>query len=354
MWITLKFGEVGEESEALKKVIFFMTNYQFILEPYKGLKSRHTCPACKRPKVFSKYINIKTGNHLPEQYGRCNREESCGYHLNPYKDGYLRENHNILKDHKPAFSSTPKPKELAFIPEDIFKRSLNKYDQNNFVQFLKNRIGEQKTKELIKRFFIGTSSYWQGSTVFWLIDQDMRIAGGQVILFNHDGKTKKETRPDGSKKRFNSWVHTALQKSYQKQDYQIPNWLITYIENNPKFPCLFGLPQLKSECSTKPIAIVEAAKTAIIASAYLPDYIWMAIGGMSYLNQERITPLEGRNITLFPDKGAFQKWKLKAESMNQFANINVSNLLESKQAQAGSDIADYLAQKISKSSPQIS
>ena len=206
-------------------------------------------------------------------------------------------------------------------------------------------FGEVKAKELVQRFYIGSSSYWKGSTVFWLIDEKMNIAGGQVILFDENGKTRR------GEIRYNSWVHTALA---QKFGQTIPKWLRDYIDHSPKYPSLFGLHQLNKEPKTKPIGVVEAAKTAIIASAFFPEYIWMAIGSMSYLNQKRIEPLKGRNITLFPDKGAYQKWKLKAELMNQFANINVSNLLERKEAQAGSDIADYLAQKISKSSLQIS
>lgn len=91
------------------------------------------------------------------------------------------------------------------------------------------------------------------------------------------------------------------------------------------------------------IAIVEAPKTAIIATGYFPEYTWLAIGGASYLNNiYRIMPLVGQSITLFPDQGQYDQWLLKAKSYSHLANFTVSDLLERKNAKKGSDIADYL------------
>lgn len=323
-----------------------MTDYRYILEPYKGIKTRYTCPACNRKHKFTRYIDTETGNHLPDQYGRCDREESCGYHLNPYKDGYhkgnLSDNHKPIWKPKSLEKAKEKPREAVTIPYEIFKQSLKGYESNSFVQYLNGLLGEAITKEMINRFQIGTSKFWEGATVFWLINTQMQIVGGQVILYNESGKTHREDKPDGSVKRFNSWVHVALKSHYQSQDKTLPEWLKTYSEESPKFPCLFGLHQLKTELKTKPIAIVEAAKTAIIASAYFPDYIWMAIGSLSYLNRERLTGLEGRKITLFPDKGGFEKWKDKTKELTDFARFTISDLLEKAEAKDGSDLADYL------------
>ena len=107
---------------------------------------------------------------------------------------------------------------------------------------------------------------------------------------------------------------------------------------------MFGLPQLKNEPLTKPVAIVEAAKTAIIATEYLPQYTWLAVGSLSYLNEDRLRALEQRNITLFPDKGAFEHWAGKIRELSKIANVNISDLLERKATDQGSDLADYLTQ----------
>lgn len=60
--------------------------YRYSLE--KGSKKHH-CPDCNK-KTFVLYIDTETGKHLPEQYGRCDRESKCSYHLNPYLDGYTK------------------------------------------------------------------------------------------------------------------------------------------------------------------------------------------------------------------------------------------------------------------------
>lgn len=60
-----------------------MKQYQYTLEPYKGNRTRHECPACGKRNTFSLYIDTENGEHVHTSVGRCNREDHCGYHLNP-------------------------------------------------------------------------------------------------------------------------------------------------------------------------------------------------------------------------------------------------------------------------------
>ena len=64
-----------------------MVNYKYILEPYKGQNTRYTCPSCGHKKVFVRYIDTETGEHLGEDIGRCGREVKCGYHKKPNSNG---------------------------------------------------------------------------------------------------------------------------------------------------------------------------------------------------------------------------------------------------------------------------
>jgi hypothetical protein len=97
---------------------------------------------------------------------------------------------------------------------------------------------------------------------------------------------------------------------------------------------------------TKPVAIVESEKTAVIASVYLPQFIWVAVGSLTNLNAEKCSILKGRTVTLFPDLNGFDKWSSKAKELSHLAIFTVSDLLERKATEAerkqGFDLADYL------------
>lgn len=298
-----------------------MNNHRFILEPYKSLQSRFVCPSCqKREKTFSFYIDIESGQHLASNVGKCNRESNCGYHYTP-KQYFQDNNINIENKYFAPRSRTvqpSKPKSISSINNSIFKKSLQGYGKNSFVNFLIKRFGTETTTKAIERYFLGTSKHWNGSTIFWQIDIKGRIRTGKIMLYGAEsGKRIKEP--------FNHihWVHSLLK-----------------IEAYVLEQCFFGEHLLKDKI--KPIAIVESEKTAIICSMYLADFIWLAVGSLTNLNKSKCDVLRGRNVVLFPDLNGFEKWSVKAKEFG----FKVSDLLERKatneQKAKGLDIADYL------------
>jgi hypothetical protein len=127
------------------------------------------------------------------------------------------------------------------------------------------------------------------------------------------------------------------------------NWVhsVLKIEGFNLKQCFFGQHLLKG--NTKPVAIVESEKTAVIASVYLPQFIWVAVGSLTNLSAEKCKVLQGRSVTLFPDLNGFEKWRTKAKEISRvFPSIRftVSDLLERKasetERQQGLDLADYL------------
>ncbi len=60
-----------------------MSTHRFILEPYKGVSTRHTCPNCHRKRCFSKYIDTEKRIQFPDYVGRCDHEQKYGYHFTP-------------------------------------------------------------------------------------------------------------------------------------------------------------------------------------------------------------------------------------------------------------------------------
>jgi hypothetical protein len=288
------------------------------------MNTRYRCPSCQqRDKTFSLYIDKETGEHIHPTVGRCNRESNCGHHYTPKQ--YFQDN-NISFDTQPKPYKprpvTPQPKPVSFIPVEVLKASLKGHETNHFVKFLINLFGVEVASQLVSRYFIAASKYWNGATVFWQIDSQGKIRTGKIMLYSPTtGKRVKEP--------FNhiNWVHKAL----KQPEFELRQ-------------CLFGEHLLIDK--SKPIAIVESEKTAVIASVYLPQFIWVAVGSLTNLNAEKCSILKGRTVTLFPDLNGFEKWNNKAKKLSHLATFTVSDLLERKASEAerkqGFDLADYL------------
>ena len=105
---------------------------------------------------------------------------------------------------------------------------------------------------------------------------------------------------------------------------------------------------LLSENKTRPVALVESEKTALIASYYLPQYLWLASGGKNgCFNENSLSVLAGRNVVLFPDLGATEYWQGKIGVMKSIGiDVQLFDYLEAnappEERKEGYDIADYL------------
>jgi hypothetical protein len=322
-----------------------MNNYRFILEKYNG-KNRYTCPQCGKNKEFTRYVDTEQSIQLPEWVGVCNRRDSCGYHYAPKQ--YFEDNPQLKEDFKPIekkpkiVSPTKEIQSKSFIPFELFSQSTQNAEalsQNRFIQFLNRLFGIEDVNQLIQRFYIGCSKHWEGATVFWQIDINGQIRSGQVMLYN--AKTGKRVKEPF---KHIDWVHSILKKNFEKQGKKLPDWLANFQLNQ----CLFGEHQLRNMSDEQIIAIVEAPKTAIIASAYLPDYVWLAVNGVHNLNPNRCEVLRNRKVVLYPDLNAFELWSKKAGELKTVLNckITVSRLLEEKanenDRKNSFDLADYL------------
>lgn len=336
-------------------------SHRYRLQPYAGPKSRATCPACGKPRCFTRYLDTATGELLPDAYGRCDREANCGHNLSPYETstaGLSYAQQARLGEKQAAHVSTPRrptrvvpitplPTAVLSIPHDVFTATLGSYERNNLAHLLRNHFGWGVADELLTRFRLGTSAYWPGACVFWLIDEQGRTRGGQVVLYDDTGHTAKQQRPDGTLYRCTRWAHTALAYAHRQRGTPPPAWLSEYEQHGQKSPCLFGLPQLADAPAGQPVALVESAKTAILATPYFPQYTWLATMGLSYLTPERLEPLRGRRIVLWPDAGALDKWQLKADELRGLGfTVQVSAELETlvtpDERRAGLDLADVL------------
>lgn len=170
-----------------------------------------------------------------------------------------------------------------------------------------------------------------------------------MVQYDETGHTVKVPQPgDAEPKRRTGWAHTALAHTYRQRGTPPPAWFAAYnADDNPKSPCLFGLTQLATAPAGQPVAIVESAKTAVFATPYRPRYVWMATGSKYQLTADRIEPLRGRRLVLFPDAGAYDKWHTKAADLRRLGfNVTVSSEMEKiatdDPSLAKGDLADVL------------
>jgi hypothetical protein len=329
------------------------TTYPYIFQPYQGRSTRYACPACRKTHCFTRYLNTATGELLDSAYGRCDHEINCGYHRSPYRDKLPKQlptsSHHgkghALRPSSGVNQSTwfIPPKVVHTIPAAILESTVqpSHYRVNALAMLLRKYFGLGDADELLQRFQLGTSAYWPGACIFWLIDEQGRVRGGQVVLYDETGHTVTTDY------RHTRWVHTALTQHYKCLGMPVPVWLANYKAYGQKSPCLFGLPQLTTASAGQPVALVESAKTAMLATYYMPNFVWLATMGLSNLTEERLRPLKGRKIVLYPDAGAFDNWSLKAADLRRLGyQMEVSDLLEKNvtpaEHRAGIDIADIL------------
>lgn len=213
----------------------------------------------------------------------------------------------------------------SYIDNELMERTLSNYRINPLFVFLTGIIGKEETERIFRLYKVGTSKKWNGATVYWQIDRYGRVRSGKIMLYNlSDGHRVKEPHS------YVSWVHSEL-----------------HLDNFNMKQCLFG-EHLLSQYPSKPVAIVESEKSALIASHFMSDFIWLATGGIhGCFKEESIQVLKNRSVMLCPDLGAFEAWKAKMPMLSAVCSkVIISEHLElvatEEQRKNGLDIADFL------------
>lgn len=316
-----------------------MADYRFHLQKYKP-GSKISCPSCGKARCFTRYIDDEEEISFPDSVGICDHINSCGYHYSPKE--YFHDNPDVLQtgaERPPVLKRrvmAPKPIQdnsflPSYIPKDDMMKNLTHYEMNPLFLYLSEIWGEAMTVQLMSRYNVGTSKKWGGSAVFWQVDVKGRIRTGKIMLY--DPKTGHRVKEPHSHV---CWVHSEL---------KLPDFHLRQ--------CLFG-EHLLMKNPTMPVAIVESEKTALIGTVFVPDILWLATGGMNgCFNADTMSVLKDRNVTLFPDLGAFEIWSQKASILSGICQrVAVSDVLEKnatdEQRSRGLDIADFLLEEPSK------
>ena len=313
----------------------------YALQKYGGITSRHTCPACGRKRCFTLYVD-EAGEPLHATVGRCDHESSCGYHYTPRQ--YFHDHPSLRHPATPScHSTTPschseaQPKNLFTIPSSIVTRSIRPTYDSTLVTFLHTILDPLIVKGLIDAYRLGVTR--ARDVIYFQIDKQGRCRTGKVMKYDPDTghRIKDENTPGRI-----TWVHALM-----KRAGQLPaDWALTQ--------CLFGEHLLPLH-PDQPVALVESEKTALICAGLMPGYLWLATGGKSQLNPDRLSVLAGRKVIAFPDIDAFDAWSRKLSSLTipnpscptrPGISITVSPILQQnatpEDLAAHIDIADWL------------
>lgn len=307
-----------------------MSVYRFHLQKYQR-GSKTICPQCERKACFTRYVDEQQEVTFPEYVGKCDHENSCGYHYTHREFFQDNPDKNIKEE---WYSEYPKSYKavikqvtdctLSFIPNEYFKASLSHYDMNPFYKYLCSVFGEAGTKRVFQLYHIGTAAKWGGSTVFWQVDSDDRVRSGKIILYDSKtGHRVKEPYP------YIGWAHSEL----KIKDFNLKQ-------------CLFG-EHLLNKYPDASVILVESEKTAVVMSHFIPNYVWLATGGINgCFKEEYVHILKDRDVTLIPDLGAYEVWKEKSKILSKICRrVIVSDMLEQiateEERSKGLDISDY-------------
>lgn len=286
-----------------------MKDFKYHLQKYSGTATRHECPHCHDLHSFARYVDERE-NYIATNVGRCNREDRCGYHLTPSE--FFRDKG---VSYTPTIHVAPKPlPPTDYIPEEMMVRTLR--TDNAFLRWLTRYFSLSEVAQAVERYRIGDAK--GDRVIFWQIDRENRIRTGKIMMYNEfTGHRVKNVKNSFD------WVHRHVKNPYQLSQ------------------CLYGLHLVDG---TKPIAVVESAKNAIVASLTIPEYTWVSTEGKQ--NYRLLEALRGYDVTMFPDLGAYDEWKKHAQKFGFKVSEMLEQIASEEEREKGLDIADFITKQI--------
>lgn len=243
-------------------------NYKWML---RTGSRKEICPNCGQRR-FVPYVAVADQKTLAgPEFGRCDREQNCGYHRYPTGKSTDGIAHVIVPAKEP----------LRFAPAAV-QMNIN----TNLFKYTASLVGVRHALAIWKRYEIGADG---ARTVFWQIAADGTVRAGKSIPYLENGHRDKSDKYPAN------WLHKcrAWNGTHKGEELQ---------------QCYFGEHILNDKPSA-PVIIVESEKTAAIMSELSTRYVWLASGGSCGLkNEAKNEVLKGREVWLLPDNGMYWNW----------------------------------------------
>lgn len=284
----------------------------------KGGKKEH-CPQCGKlrfvPFVLTADPSVKAG---PE-YGRCDREQSCGYFRYPGSEVKIDTDREYVPE---------PPKEPILIPAE-YAIGARVSDTNSLYLAYAGFVNPLQLRVTMARFHCGTGNH--GECIYYQHDGE-HVRTAKAILYGKDGHRIKTE--DGGLPVW--WLHKS------------PT-VVEYTRGKELKQCFFGQHLLKQYPTAK-VYVVEAEKTAVLMSATdrkpMKERMWLACGGSQMLKGAiDLMPLMERDVTLVPDDGQYWNWRRTAEAYG-WKCLDIEPLKKYHRLPDGCDIWDAREAKL--------
>jgi hypothetical protein len=295
-------------------------------------------------------VDFETGEYLPGHVGRCDREHGCGNEYTWYQ--WLREKGRVHAKPFIELREVQQNKSRDFLPLVLVEKSLKNYNENNLYKYLATLFTKNGADELCRKYLIGTSKYWRGAHVFWQIDEESNVR--QVKLMLSEPLNGKRMKEGATVERYDKVSKTYYQEITDRPCSMVYGKFLTEDTKKLNLEQTFFGCHLLTKYPNKPVYIVESEKTALIASFYMPQFVWLATGGASGCKWREYSiykVLQGRSVTWFPDYGyfniksgktCFEEWTERVARIQEAipGRFRVSSKIEEKLQHKGREDQD--------------
>lgn len=228
-------------------------------------KRRTRCPECNSSDGFAGLVSID-GVHCgdPLRHGKCHACDAM-----------------IWPDDAPSEPSPYQKTErgpAAIVGPEIMQQTSG--EDSSLHRVLIN-IGGPAMASHLRQWNVGTDA--EGWTAFHLIDARGHHRTTKRIQYDSTGHRIDGKAGFGVRLASGKMVHLGNGNGHERCLFG-EHWLA---DGAAMIDHRDGSPRLHSYDSTTPIVFVESEKTAVVASFMMPQWVWIATGGVNGLSQER-------------------------------------------------------------------
>ena len=271
------------------------------------------CPVCWGSYKFVKYVDNETGKYIEGGYGRCDREETCGYHKKPENNYIISDSDSVIIPFEKNLLKSDNLDKEYYLNEYHNLNNIPDYRRNKFLNGLLLHFNKKDVLRVFNEYKLGTFYFGEIIYPYYFNDE---LKTGKIMKYKDNLHRDKDYPP----KWLHSWKRVIIPTSYNIDDdtwdekfNKFYDW-DTYeficnpdeygeppLKQNIQIP-LFGWDLLK-KYPDKTICLVESEKTAVICSIVFPEFNWLSTGGKNFLQPYKFPFYNGRKWLLFPDLG---------------------------------------------------